>query len=85
MGDVGIGEVREEMWGSALGPHTQTHFPTPPPFLSPHANTLPQSPRTLYHTSPFPTHLSLPSLTLSHTSPLTPCTLPTVSIFTEKA
>ena len=28
-GDVGKGEVGEEMWGSVLGPHTQTHFPTP--------------------------------------------------------
>ena len=50
-GDVGKGEVRE-MWGSVLGPHTLTHFPTPPPFLSPHANTLPHSPHTLSHTPP---------------------------------
>ena len=38
-GDVWKGEVRE-MWGSVggsvLGPHTLTHFPRPPSFLSPH-------------------------------------------------
>ena len=77
------------MWGSVLGPHTQTHFPTPPPLLSPHANTLPYSPHTLL--TPLPTHLSLPPLhtflhlpplphTSSHSSlhlPLHPNTLPT--------
>ena len=58
-GDVGKGEVRE-MWVSELGPHTITHFHTPPPFLSPHPfptrplhpNTLPHSPHALSHTSP---------------------------------
>ena len=28
-GDVGKGEGSEEMWGSVLGPHPLTHFPTP--------------------------------------------------------
>ena len=75
-GDEG-NEVREEMWGSVLGLHTPTHFPTPPPFLSPHANTLPHSPHTLSYnppyTSPLPTHLSLPPNTLPYTSPHTSC------------
>ena len=68
-GDVGKGEVREEMWESVLGPHTQTHFPTPPPFLSPHPvptceHTSPLTPYTQPHPSP---HFSTP-----HTSLLTP-------------
>ena len=92
-GDVAKGEgnqVRQEMWGSVLVPHTLIHFPTPPPFVSPHANTLPHSPHTLSHTSPLPTHLSLspptppiPLPTVPLISPytpphfpLTPCTLP---------
>ena len=69
-GDVGKGEGREEMWGSVLGLHTQTHFPTPSPFLSPHANTLPHSPHTL---SP---HFSTPHLSFL-TSPHTPTHFPT--------
>ena len=71
-------EVREEMLGrvrrSVLGPHTPTHFPTPLPFLYPPANTLPHSPHTLSHTSPLPTHLSLPPPTPHHTSPYIPHT-----------
>ena len=69
------------MWGSVLGPHTLIHFPTPLPFLSPHANTLPYSPHTLFYTppltSPLPTHLSFPfphPNTLPYTSPHTPLT-----------
>ena len=74
-GDVGKGEVRKEMWGSLLGLHTLTNFPTPPPFLYPHPfpicqhtsspHTLSHTPLhsphtgTLYHTSPLPSHLSL--------------------------
>ena len=64
------------MWGSVLGPHTLTHFPTPPPFLSPHpfphANTLSHSPHkvshTPPHTSPLPTYLTLLIPTPQHTS-----------------
>ena len=64
------------MWGSVKGsvlePHTLTHFPTPPLFLSPHflphANTLPHSPHTPSRTSPLPTHLSLLISTPQHTS-----------------
>ena len=81
--DVGKGEVRDEMWGSVLGPHTLTHFPTPSLFLSPHPfptcqHTSPLTPYTLPHTSTcpqtssLPTHLSLPSPypnTLPYTSP----------------
>ena len=90
-GDVGKGEMRE-MWGSVLRPHTLTHFPTPCPFLSPHpfptrqhtssphtlCHTPPHSPHTgtLSHTSPLPTHLSLPPphpytfpYTFPHSSP----------------
>ena len=77
-GDVGKGEVREmlgSVGGSVLEPHTLTHFLTPPPFLSPHANTLPHSPHTLSHTPtrtfPLPTHLSSPPNTLPYTSPHT--------------
>ena len=68
-GDVGKGKGNEvrEMWGSVggsvLGSHTLTHFPTPPPFLSPPANTFPYSPHTLCHTPP---HTSF--LTSQHTS-----------------
>ena len=72
------------MWGSVggsvLGPHTLTHFSRPPPFLSPQANTLPDSPHTGTlshtppHTFPLPTHLSLPLPTPQHTSPHTPHT-----------
>ena len=56
------------MWGikSVLGPRTSTHFPTSPPFPSPHAYTLPHSPHTLSHT--LPTHLSLPPPTSQHIS-----------------
>ena len=54
-------EVKEEIWGSVLGPHTLTHFPTPslssPHTPTPHVNTLPHSPHTL--STPIPTHLSL--------------------------
>ena len=45
-GDVGKGkgdEVREEMeqvWEVCWGPHTLTHFPTPPPYTLPHFSTL---------------------------------------------
>ena len=76
-GDVGKGEgseVREEMWGSVLRPHTLTHFHTPPPFLSPHPfstrqHTFPLTPYTLPHfSSALPTHLSLPAPTPQHTS-----------------
>ena len=74
-GDLGKGEWNEvrEMWGSVLGSHTLTHFPTPPPFLYPHpfphANTLPH-----------PTHLSLSTNTLSYTSPTPPIPLPTAPL-----
>ena len=51
---------------SVLGPHTSTHFPTSPPFPSPHAYTLPHSPHTLSHT--LPTLLSLPPPTPQHIS-----------------
>ena len=98
--DVGKGEgieVREDTWesvgGSVLGPYTLTHFPRPPPFLSPHPfptrqHTSPLTPYTLPCPSPhifpyLPPHLfpQLPSPppTPQHTSPLTPCTLPHLS------
>ena len=70
-GDVGKGEGnedREEMWGNlvgcVLGPHTLPHFPTPPPFLSPHAFPTPQ------HTSPL-TPYTLAHFSTPHTSFLT--------------
>ena len=72
-GDVGKGEVREEMRGSVLGPHTQTHFPTPLPFLPPHPfPTCPiLSPISFRHMpTHFPTH-PIHSPTLLH-SPHTP-------------
>ena len=54
-------DVRE-MWESVLRPHTLIHFPTPPPFLSPHSfptrqHTSPLTPYTLPH--PYP-HFSTP-------------------------
>ena len=67
-----------------LGPHTLTHFPTPPPFLSPHPSscqhTSPLTSYTFPHPSPhvFPyssQHTSLhlpPYLFLQLTSPYTP-------------
>ena len=75
------GKVREEMWGSVLGPHTLTYFSTPPPFLSPRANTLPYSP----HIFPYlPTHFPtppptppIPLLTAPLTSPYNPTHFPT--------
>ena len=49
--------------------HISLHLPHyPPHILSPHANTLPHSPHTLSHTSPLPTHLSLPSPRPQHIS-----------------
>ena len=72
--------------------HISLHLPHyPPHILSPHTNTLPHSPHTLSHTSPLPTHLSLPPPTpphiSSHSSPDLPqhtslftlCTLPHLS------
>ena len=81
-GDVGKGAMKEEMWESVLGPHTLTHFPTPPPFLSPHpfptclhtssphtlSHTPPHSPHILSYSSPLPSHLSLPPRTPQHIS-----------------
>ena len=73
-------EVSQKMWGrTVLGPHTLTHFLTPPPFLSPHPFPTRQhtshSPHTLSHTpphtSPLPTPLFLPPNTLPYTSPHT--------------
>ena len=61
--DIRKGEVRE-MWGSVLGPHTLTHFTTPPPFLSPHPSPSRQ------HTSPF-TAYTFPHFSTPHTSFLT--------------
>ena len=61
-GDVGKGEMRKEMWGSVLGPHTLTHFPTPPHILS-HTPTHFFSPYTLL--PPLPTH-PIHSTTLLH-------------------
>ena len=76
----GVGKVkgREEMWGSVLGPHTQIHFPTPPPFLSPHANTLSQSPHTgrLSHTPPHTSFLASPHTPTQFSTP-PPIPLPT--------
>ena len=77
-GDVGKGEgseVREEMWGSVLRPHTLTHFHTPPIPL----------PTSFLHTpTHFPTHpIHSPTLLLCtpHTSfltcPHTPTHFPT--------
>ena len=74
-GDVGKGEVKKEMWGSVLGPHTLTHFPTPPHILSPFANTLPLP---IHSLTPLPT---LPHFSTPHTSffisPYTPTHFPT--------
>ena len=54
-------------------PHLNTlhyTYPIPLPHIPPpHANTLPHSPHTLYHTSPLPTHLSLLIPTHFPTSP----------------
>ena len=83
-GDVGKGEVREEMWGSVLGSHILTHFSTPPPFFSPHPFPtcqhtshspqiflyLPPHPNTFPYTSPHTSSHSSPDL------PLHPNTLP---------
>ena len=66
-------EVREEIWGSVLGPHTLTHFPTPSSFLYPHLS------RSCQHTSPLTPYTSL--LIHPHTSflthPHTPTHFPT--------
>ena len=73
-GDVGKDEGRDvgKCEKKCVGGHIPTHFLTFPLFLSPHANTLPHSPRTFFHTPthtfPLPTHLSLPPLTPQHTS-----------------
>ena len=79
-GVVGKGEGSEEMWESVLRFHTLTPFIKPPPFLSPHANTLPHSPHTgiLSHTPPHTSFLASPHIS-SHSSPhfpLHPNTLP---------
>ena len=78
-GDVGKGEVRKEMWGSVLGPHTLTHFPTPPHILSPYANTLLLP---IHSLTPSPlTPYTLPHFSTPHTSflisPHTPRHFPT--------
>ena len=74
-GDVGKGDGRE-MWGSVLGPHTQTHFPTPLPTHPIHSPTLLHSPHTPTHfPTPPPTHL-FPQLP-SPPARLHPNTLPT--------
>ena len=78
-GDVGKGEVRKEMWGSVLGPHTLTHFPTPPHILSPHADTLPLP---IHSLTPSPlTPYTLPHFSTPQTSflisPHTPRHFPT--------
>ena len=83
--DAGKGEVREEMWVSVgervLGPNTLTNLPTPPPFLSPLANTPLYSPHTF--STPLPTLLHSPDIfpylpphpnTLPYTLPHTPNT-----------
>ena len=73
-GDVGKGEMRKEMWGSVLGPHTLTHFPTPPHILS-HTPTHFLSPYTLL--PPFPlTPYTLPHFSTPHTSFLISPTVP---------
>ena len=54
-GDVGKGEVREVKWGSVLGPHAVTHFPTPPPT---HQHTSPLTP--IHSPTPLPTLLHSP-------------------------
>ena len=71
--------------GSVLGPNTPTHFPTSPPFLSPHPfptrqHTSPLAPYTLPHPSP---HFSTPhtSFLTSPTPPPTPLiSLPTAPL-----
>ena len=72
----GKGNDVREMWGSVvrsvLGSHTLIHFPTPPPFLSPHffpsrQHTSPLTPYTLPHFST-PHTSFLPSPHTQHTS-----------------
>ena len=88
-GDVRKGEMREEMWGSVLGTHTLTHFPTPPLFLSPHPSpsrqhtslltpyTFPQPyPHIFPYSSPHPSTLPYISHHSSPYLPLHPSTLP---------
>ena len=62
------GKVRKEIWGSVLGPHTLTHFPTPLHILSSHANTLPLP---IHSPTPLPTH-PIHSTTLLHSSHVFP-------------
>ena len=65
-------EVGEEMWGSVLGPHTLTHFPTHPNpmhFTTP-LPTLHHSPHIFPYSSPHPNTLPYTSPhTSSHSSP----------------
>ena len=83
----GKGKVKKEMWGrvggSVLGPHTLTHFPKPPLFLSSHPfpthqHTSPLTPYqyTLPHIfpclPPHPNTLPYTSHTFSHSSPHLP-------------
>ena len=90
--DVRRGEVREEMWGSVLGPHTLIYFilsytsPIPLPSLPSRQHTSPLTPCTFPHPSPHlstPTHLSLlipthcPTPPPQLTSPYTPTHFPT--------
>ena len=84
VGEVRKGEGSEEMWGSVLGPHTLTHFTTPPPVLplTPthfpthpiHFPTLLHSPHIFSYSSPHPNTLPYTSF---HSSPYTPTHFPT--------
>ena len=77
-GDVKKGEMREEMWGSVLGPHTQIQFPTSPPFLSLHPFP------TCQHTSPL-SHILLHSPHGFDYVAKLPCDDVTLINFTKKA
>ena len=98
----GVGEERvdvrkgEKMWGSkggsVLGPLTLTHFPTLPPFLSPHSSpshqhTSPLTPYTFPHPSPYFSTPHTSFLTHPHTlthfptpPPTPPVPLPTAPL-----
>ena len=84
-GDVGRGEGGDV--GKYVGAAHPAHFPTPPPFLSPHPFPTRQhtsSLHTLFHTPPHSSHNTLPHFSTSHTSfltsPHTPTHFPTPPI-----
>ena len=72
-------EVREEMWGSVLGPHPNTVPYTSPIPLPIRQHTFPHSPHTLSHTPPHISFLASPHTPAHFTTP-PPTPLPTAPL-----